>query len=340
MLGSDKFREALETIKASNNILITAHIRPDGDACGSVRGITYLAEVLGKKIHPLFLSQVSDWHNFLFEEEPDILGHSTAIEDLKEGLGKWADIDLVVICDTNSYTQLPIFEEWLRGYKKQGKKVLVFDHHITNDSIGDVELVDASSAACGEIVFEFLKFAQIKIPADVAEALFVSIASDTGWFRFGAKANEVYSRASELITLGASPVTIYQRLYQNFELPRLKLLARVLDGLELHLDKRVAVKTILQKDLIETNASPRDTQGIIEQGQKIGSVRVAVVLVEQEDSKIKVSLRSKGEVNVRKIAQKFGGGGHDFAAGVIIDSGIEEAKAMILEEIKKQFDAL
>ena len=303
-----------------------------------MRGVTHAAKVLGKNIHPLFLSQVSEWHKFLFEDEPDILGHSAGIEDLNKDSGKWADIDLVIICDTNSYTQLPIFGDWLKEYKEQGKKVLVFDHHITNDAIGDIELVDTSSVACGEIVFEFLKFAQIEIPADVAEALYVSIASDTGWFRFGAKASEVYSRASELITLGANPVKVYQRLYQNFELPRLKLLARVLDGLELHLDKRVAVKTILQRDLIETQASSRDTQGIIEQGQKIGSVRAAVVLVEQKDAKIKVSLRSKGEINVRKIAQKFGGGGHDFAAGVVLDTSIEDAKIMILDEIKKQFD--
>jgi len=338
MQSSNKYKEAIDLIRSSKDILVTSHVRPDGDSCGSVRGICCVAENLGVKIHPLFLSPVSYWHKFMFENTPAVLGETVQLVELGNASGDWGKIDLVIICDTNSYVQLPNFSEWLKKYKARGGKVLVFDHHITNDAIGDVEIIDTTAAACGEIVFELIKSASIQIDSGVAQALYVSLASDTGWFRFGSAPSVAYRRAAELIDLGAEPVKVYQRLYQNFELPKLKLMAKVLDGLELHLDERVAVKTIRQEDFASTGSSVRDTDGIIEQGQKIGSVKAAVLFVEQEDGRVKTSLRSKGEINVREIAQLYGGGGHDFAAGVMFDMAIEEAKTLVLAEMLKQFN--
>ena len=340
MVKRDDFTKALELIGCSNKVLITSHIRPDGDSCGSVRGMYSAVENMDKEARPVFLSPVSNWYKFMFDREIPILNEDFSIDDLRNGDNGWDSIDLVIICDTNSYVQLPEFADWLREYKSKDGKVLVIDHHITNDGLGDVELVDVKAAACGEIVYDFIASAGIKITSQVAEALFVAIASDTGWFRFGNRDGRVYRTAAGLIDFGVNPAVVYQKLYQNFELPKLKLLARVLDGLELHLDGRVAFKTVMQEDFEKTNASPRDTEGIIEEGQKIGSVRAAAMFVEQTDGKFKVSLRSKGEINVREIAQKYSGGGHDFASGVMLELNLDEAKKLILDEMKKQFEQI
>lgn len=340
MLRRSDFAKALELVETSKKILITSHVRPDGDACGSVKSMMMALESMGKEICPLFLSSVSNWYEFLFEKPVSILGEDVQLEELKQGTNGWAGIDLVVIIDTNSYVQLPVFEQWLRQYKEAGGKVLVLDHHMTSDSLGDIELVNSSAAAAAEVVYDFIAYSGIKITPEMATAMFVSMASDTGWFRFGNKDGRVYRRTAGLIDLGADPARLYQRLYQNFQLPKVKLLARVLEGLELHLDGRVAVKVVRQKDFKETGANRSDTQGIIEEGQKIGSVRAAAMLVEQEDGKFKCSLRSKGEINVRQIAQKYGGGGHDFAAGATFDVPLKDAVDAIIKEMKEQFDQM
>lgn len=340
MLQRSDFAKALDLVETSKKILITSHVRPDGDSCGSVKAMTLALNSMDKEVWPLFLSPVSQWYQFLFEAPISVLGDNVQLDDLRNGQNGWDEFDLVIIIDTNSYVQLPVFDEWLKEYKNRGGKVLVLDHHVTSDNLGDAELVNTEAAAAAEVVFDFIAYSGTKITPEMAKAMFVSLASDTGWFRFGNKDGRVYRRAAGLIDLGADPAKLYQKLHQNFLLPKVKLLAKVLEGLELYLDDKVAVKVVRQSDFQETGSNGRDTEGIIEEGQKIGSVRAAAMFVEQPDGRFKCSLRSKGEVNVRKIAQKYGGGGHDFAAGVIFDVPLDEAKNIVISELKDQFDAL
>ncbi len=331
MVDENKFKQAVDLINASKSVLITSHTRPDGDACGSVRALCDTLKSMGKNTYPLFLSPIASWYEFLFKSKVPILGNDVTPEQLNEE--PYASCDLVLIVDTNSYIQLPQFDEWL---KKTHKKVLVIDHHITGDNLGDIELIDTSAAAAGEIVYDLIKYAGWQIDPEIAESIFVALATDSGWFKFGNTDARIFRNAADLIEAGASPSNIYQKLYQSFLPQRMKLMVRMLESLQLHYDDRLAIQVIMRKDFDECGATGRDTENLIDECQRIGSVNMAVLLVELADGGFRASLRSKGNVDVRKIAQKYGGGGHTMASGVNLPGPLEKAKQIVLDEAKLQ----
>jgi phosphoesterase RecJ-like protein len=241
---------------------------------------------------------------------------------------------LIAIVDTNSTSQLPKFDEYL---KRNDKPVLVIDHHATSDGLGDVELVDSSAAATGLIILEMFKYAGWTITERIAEALFVAVATDTGWFRFSNTDGRTYRACAELIDAGAKPTPIYDNLFHNFSQARFRLMISMLDSLELHLDNRYAAMQITQQDFEQTGAEYHDTENLINEAQRIATVTTTALFIELKDGRIRCSLRSAGGLDVSQIAAKFGGGGHKQAAGSFLPGPLENARQLILNEITKAF---
>lgn len=328
MANTDAYQQALELIDKATNVLVTTHTKPDGDACGCVAVLTEVLRSRGKTVQPVLLSPAPQWYQFLFQEEIPVLQTDEQVDSLIAGaLG---DFDLIVIVDTNSYSQLPRFERYLR---QATAPVLVIDHHVTNDGLGHVQLVDPTAAAAGLVTYEFLRHAGWPLTGEMAEALFVAIATDTGWFQFNNTDSRTYRRSAELIDLGAAPAQIYDKLYHNFSYSRFKLMQAMLERLELHLDGRYAVQHLLQEDFARTGTTHQDTENLINECHRIGSVLVSTLLVELEDGRVRCSLRSRGAVDVSEIATKYGGGGHKMAAGTFLPGPIEHAKQLILDEV-------
>lgn len=332
MIKSNDFQKAVELINKSNDILLTTHTRPDGDACGSLVAMYDTLNALGKNVKLILLSGIPEWYEFLFAEKVPILGEDFTVEQLKQG--RFAEHDLVIIVDTNSYSQLPQFDQYL---KHTDKPVLVLDHHVTADGLGDVELVDTTAAATALIVFDLLKYANWLITEKIAQVLFVAIATDTGWFQFGNTDSRVHRSCAELIDAGVNPTQIYHDLYQNLSYQRFKLMTAMLNTLELHLDGRYATQHLLQADFEQTGAARKDTENLIDVCRRIGTVEVAALFVESANGRIKVSLRSRGAIDVSEIAAKFGGGGHKMAAGAHLPGPLENAKQVVFEQLKEQF---
>jgi len=329
------FQKAIELIDKSSSILITTHIQPDGDACGSLVAVRDTLSALEKKTELISPSELPEWYDFLFTEKPAILGKDVTIEQLKQG--QFFEPDLIVLIDVNSNNQLSKFSEYL---KQNDKPVLVIDHHVTNDGLGNVELIDTDAAATGIIVFDLLRYANWPVTDKIAQALFVAIATDTGWFRFPNTDNRAYQACADLTKAGANSPELYRRIYQNSSYQRLKLTAAMLNTLELHFDGRFATQYLLQQDFEQTGAELMDTENLVNECQRIGTVEAAALFVELKDGRIKCSLRSKGTINVRKIATKLGGGGHDMASGVHLPGPVEKAKELVLVEMAEQFKQL
>ncbi len=329
MITDEHKQAALELLDKSQRILITTHIKPDGDACGSVSGMAQALRGQGKHIRTLFLSRIPNWYAFLQSEPPVILGEDVTEEQLLSG--RWESFDLVVMVDVNSVSQLPVLSDYL---EKTGIPVLVIDHHATADHLGMVELVDSSAAAAGVLVYEFLKYAQWPIKERMAEALFVAIATDSGWFQFDNANGRVYRDCADLIDLGASPSQIYDKLFKNYSVARFKLMQTMLDRLELHFDDRFALQCIHKDDFVETGANYEDTENFINECHRIASVKASTLLVELEDGRIRCSLRSRGDVDVSQIACLYGGGGHKMAAGAFLPGPMDHAKALVLEHFQ------
>ncbi|MBN1816847.1 MAG: bifunctional oligoribonuclease/PAP phosphatase NrnA [Sedimentisphaerales bacterium] len=337
MVTETDFQQAIQLIERARHILMTCHTRPDGDAVGSMRAMMDVLTGLGKTVQPLLLSPLAPWYEFLFDERLPVLTDDISLEQLHNG--RLEACDLVLIIDTNSYVQLPEFDRWLR---ETHKKVLVVDHHVTGDNLGDVQLIDTAAAAAGEIVLDLIRHAGWPMTTSIAEALFVALSTDSGWFKFANADARLYRNAAELIEAGADPAAIYQKLYQNFSPARMQLMVRMLQSMELHGGGRVAIQHILRRDFDQTGATGRDTENLIDECQRIGSVEVAVLFVElgQDQSRghsgFRCSLRSKGHVDVRAIAQRYGGGGHTMASGVNMEGDLDRVKQIILDAISEQ----
>jgi len=327
------FQKAVELINKSNDILITSHTRPDGDACGCVTAMCEALGALGRNVTPLLLSPVPQWYEFLFTQKPAVLDEDIQLDALTAG--RFGQFDLVLIVDTNSHSQLAKFNDYL---KQNDAPVLVLDHHETSDGLGDVELIDSDAAATGLIVLDLLKYAGWPVTGKIAESLFVALATDTGWFQFRNTNSRVYRACAELIDAGVKPTQIYDHLYLNFSYPRFKLMAGMLDKLELHLDDRYAVMQITRQDFEQTGAEYNDTENLINECHRIGSIEASALFIELKDGRIRCSLRSRGPLDVSEIATKFGGGGHTMAAGTFLPGPLENAKQLILDQVSKRMD--
>ena len=338
MPNNTEYRAAAAVLDAAERILITTHMKPDGDACGCLRAVMDHLVLRGKTVYPLVLSPLASWYGELFDSPVPVLGNDITPEQLGQAYG---GCDLMVIVDTNSYIQLPGLEEFIKAARATGSpKILVIDHHITGDHLGDMELIDSQAAAAGELVFDLFKAGGWTITPRIAESIFIAVATDTGWFKYGNADSRIFHTAAELIGVGVHPNDVYRRLYQSFSPARLALMTRMLDHLALHAEGRIATQYILRRDFDETGASGPDTENLIDECQRIQTVEVAVLLVELADGKYRCSLRSKGGVDVRAIAQAYGGGGHTLAAGVTLPGPLEAAMGRLVGDIKRQMSEI
>jgi bifunctional oligoribonuclease and PAP phosphatase NrnA len=331
MINNRDFGKAVELIGKSENTLVVTHTRPDGDACGCVAAMCEAIAALGKNAKPLVLSPVPQWYAFLFAEKVAVLGEDVQLDELMA-----SRFNLIVIVDTNSLNQLPKFDEYL---KQADTPILVIDHHETSDGLGAVEVIDKSAAAAGLIVLDLFKHAGWPITQQIAEALFVAVTTDTGWFQFSNTNSRTLRACAELIDLGVKPIQIYATLYQNFSQERFALMVAMLDSLELHFDGRYAVMQITRQDFECTGAAYSDTENLINECNRIGTVRASALFIELKDGRIRCSLRSRGGPDVSQIAAKFGGGGHTMAAGTFLPGPLENAKELILIEVTKYINS-
>ena len=343
MINSDNFRKAIDLINQSSSILLTTHTKPDGDACGCLAAMAGVLASFGKKPQLLSLSPIPQWYEFLFSwwvTKIAVLGENVNAKELIGG--KLGSFDLIMIIDTDSLSQLEGFEQYL---KKVDTPILVIDHHQTGDGLacpergrgGSVNLIDRTAAATGLVIFDLLKYAGWPITEKIAQALFVATASDTGWFQFPNTDSRVFRCCAELIDAGVNVAENYHILFQNFSPQRLRLTAAMLNTLELHLDGRFATQYLLRKDFEQTGAADEDTENLINECYRISSVEVAALFVQLKDGRIKCSLRSNGVIDVCKIAEKFGGGGHKMAAGTHLQGPLKNAKQLILDAVSEQF---
>jgi len=331
MTKIDDFDKAVELIEKSENVLITAHEKPDGDACGCIVALCEVFRTLGKKTQPLFLSPLPAWYEFVPPERIPVLGRDVQKDDLTEGrLGKF---DLIIIVDANSHNQLPGLEKFLQ---QNEAPILVIDHHVTSDGLGDVELSDTSAAATGLIVLDLLKHAGWSVTEKMAEALFVATATDTGWFQFRNTDSRVHRACAEFIDAGAKPTHIYDSLYHNFSHARFRLMAAIFDSLELHLDDTYASMHVSLQDFERTGAGYSDTENLINECHRIATVKASALFIELEDGRVRCSLRSRGAIEVDQIAARFGGGGHKMAAGTYLPGPLENARKLVLDEVTKE----
>lgn len=313
-------------IAPCQNIVLTSHVRPDADAIGSEIGLCGFLEQLGKTVRIVNPSPTPRRLSFLDPASRIIHFNSGSKEDLILG----ADAHIVV--DTSAWGQLA---EVGRIFKRSSAVKIVIDHHVSSDNLEATVFKDVSAEASGTLIFRLGRALGLSLNPETATALFAAIATDTGWFRFPSTTSETYHIAGELMAAGVRPYYLYEQLYENYSLGRLKLISRVLSRVELECDGKMAYTYVQISDYGETQSEPTDTEDLVNECLGINGVEGAAIFVEQPTQMVKVSFRSHLGLDVARVAEQFKGGGHKQAAGAMVPGPISAAKVAVIAAMKE-----
>jgi len=337
----ENFTQAISLIESAKQILITCHVRPDGDGIGSIVALKNIIEKTARQnrrdceVQLLLLSKASQVYQFVFSEPPWILEQDITQQQIDAGeLDKF---DLIIVVDTSATRQLKGIADYLKkreqkaGSAQSGDcSVMIIDHHLSGDIRGDCRLINTKACAAGEIVYDLCQKANWPLDESSATALLAAIGTDTGWFRYENTTARTFEISAALVQAGAQPEKLYQKLCQNYPPERLRLVTLALETLELHAEDRLATMWITSRMLAQSGAKRAHIENIVNEPQQIGSVIAVLLFVELDDGGTRVSLRSKAVVDVNEVARQFGGGGHARAAGVTIELPLEEAQSQII----------
>lgn len=316
--------DIIDKIKSSKKIAITFHVSPDGDSIGSSLGFLCGLRSIKKDVYILCKEKLPDAFEFL-PNASEITGENVSISE---------DTDLLITLDCGDIERLN-YEKDDDDFKNRSYFVINIDHHLTNKSFGNLNYVDTNASSVGEIVYHFLKQMNIGISKEIAACLYTSLLTDTGSFRHSNTTKTTHLIAGELINTGIDFSEIHRRIFDNKKFEELKLQALVLNNMYLTCNNKLCVMKVTKAMIDEVGADEADTGDLVSIGLKVNTAEVCVLLKEKNDI-VKLSLRSKADVDVRKIAEKFDGGGHTKAAGLAMEKSIEDAEKIIVSEIEKE----
>jgi phosphoesterase RecJ-like protein len=313
----------VDLVRRHSRFLLTTHVRPDGDGLGSMLALAEALERLGKQAQLAIASSFPVRYAFLDPEKR--ITHFTLPGD------DFRAVDAALVLDTGTWNQLGVFGPF---FKALPAAKAVIDHHPTQDDLGAVRFVDTTAEATGRLVYEAVRALDVPLSATSAEALLTAVAMDTGWFRHSNTTAETFALASELVQAGARPDVLYDRLFEQSSLPRLKLIGLVLERLQVTARGQIAYTEIHRGDYEATGAQPQETEDLVNYTRSLAGVEVGLFFMEQPRGGVKVSFRSRARVDVRLVAEQFGGGGHRLASGATLEVSLEEARRRVLDAVK------
>ncbi len=308
--------DIVSAVKAAQNILVIAHIQPDGDTLGSSFAISRMIRKLGKRADIYCEDGIPKKYIDLFPDE--------VVSELNNG----SYYDLAIAVDCADRSRLGKAQKMFRNSEVS----INIDHHITNGKFGKLNYISDSSSV-GEIIFELMGAAGIEQDELSARYIYIAMATDTGNFTYSNTGRKCLLYASELIELFDIRETA-DILFRRRSLVLTQLIARALTRLELYKEGKIASVTLLQGDVKEFKASGADCENIVDFAREIEETKIAVFFREIKNG-IKISLRSKGAIDVGTVASSFGGGGHPNAAGCCVSGKLGEVKTKVIDMLKE-----
>lgn len=314
MGNPDNIQAVLGAIGRGTHFLVTAHVRPDGDAIGSMLAVGSLLEQLGKRGDLV----TSDRIPLIYRTLPG----AGRIRSLIRADGEYDGV-ILLECDSIERSRLAGLE---------GHFLINIDHHVSGKNFANVNWIDTDACSVAEMVYRLAQTAGVQITAEMATCLYTAVLTDTGSFCYHGTDAHTFALAQELVRHGADPVSIAEDVYFRNPTSKLLLLGAALSNL--HREGRIAWMWVTHTDMIRTCAAEEDCEGIANYAVSIAGVEIAVFLRELPDQRVRLSLRSKGQLNVAKVAERMGGGGHANASGCTLDGPLPNAMEMILNLLR------
>jgi phosphoesterase RecJ-like protein len=316
------YQDIGEVFAKHDSFVILSHVRPDGDAIGSQIALGMALEAAGKKVRLINEDGLPD--NLVFLPESQRIELPSA-EPL--------DVEVAIALDTATKPRLG--DNALHAASK-AKLWVNIDHHKSNPAYGDVNHIDPTSPATGQILYKLITALDLPLPDASRDAIYVAVSTDTGSFQYPSTTEETYLMAADLIRRGLDVGRINSLTYDHSPYRRVELMRALLNTLELTGEGRVAYWDLTNATAENLGLKPEDSEGMIDIIRGIDGVIVAVFFEELPDGKIRVSMRSKDpRVDACHVCMEFGGGGHALAAGIRMAGPLADAKERVLEAVKR-----
>lgn len=322
----DEIEKFISLIEQSSNFLIAAHANPDGDSISSQLALALVLTRIKKKVRIWSVFPVP--FNYTFLPGKEYWKTPPYNKNYKS--------DVIIILDSTDEERL---DNSIVIKMRNTSWIINLDHHISNKQYADINIVDVKASSCGEIIYGILKRLGIEITKDIAECIYVSMLTDTGGFRYRNTTTKVHRIIAELMETGIPVEKIFNNVYGNIPIKKIRLLTSGLNSLFFAYDNRVSGMILTREMFYKTGSSDNDVEGLIDSIRIISGVEIALLFIESvKKNIIKISLRSNNEnLDVNKLAKKFGGGGHPTASGAKVKGTLDKVKKEVLKEVEKEF---
>jgi len=318
-----------ELLKPGVNCVITTHYSIDGDAIGTEAALAEFIRQRGGNAQIVNHDPTPRIYRFL-ERGQNVVVWSPEARRLID------NADMIFIVDVAVWERVG---EPAEAMQQANATRVCIDHHATNGGIAELNLLDSSAAAAGMLVYDLIRSTGGEITPSIARALFVAIATDTGWFRFSNTSPDVLEAAAELTRAGVDVNEIYTLVYEQLRRERLALLSRGLAEFDTTEDGRIVWMALTRAMFEESGADDEDVEGLIDILRTISGVEVAILFRETADGRVRASMRSKETADVSRVAGKFGGGGHARSAGLNVQGTLDEIVPKVIEAAKEELSA-
>ena len=308
----------LKEIERREAFLLTSHARPDGDAIGSLLALYQLLRAKGKQVRVIMNDPVPLIYN--------PLPYSNVIEHLHTVPEDAPQTAVILECDSVQRTRLEDLEQ---------RFLINIDHHSSARTFADVNWIDSQACAVGEMIHRLVSAAGVRVTSEMATCLYTAVLTDTGSFCFNGTNARTFQLAGELVQSGANPADIAHGVYFSNPASKMRLLGAALSNL--HREGALAFMHISLAEMERSGGLEEDCEGLVNYALSIEGVEVALFFREIPDGRYRVSLRSKGRVNVASVAEQFGGGGHQCASGCAVSGPLATSLDLILGQLRGVF---
>jgi bifunctional oligoribonuclease and PAP phosphatase NrnA len=320
MTTNPELQKIVEAIRAKQRFVISSHSRPDGDSIGSQMAAAYALQALGKQVTVVNA-----------DPAPPPLMQFPGVQQIRIAGRAEGEFDAAIImeCGDLARTGVAGLERFF---------VINIDHHPGNTAYGQLNWFDSTAAACGEQVFDLVRALKVPLTRDIATHIYLAILTDTGSFHYSSISPRTFDICRETLEAGVDPVLVARNVYDSNNMGRLKLFGSVLSAMQLDPTARIAIVYLDHEMARQAGGTYEDTEGIINLPLTVKEIQAVVFFKQTQGDEYRVSMRSKGAIDIGAVAKEFGGGGHRNAAGCTVTGPLASLQATFIEKIEEAID--
>jgi bifunctional oligoribonuclease and PAP phosphatase NrnA len=312
---SPELQQIVDAIQARQRFVISSHSRPDGDSIGSQLAMALALRALGKQV--VVVNK---------DPAPGPLLQFPAVSSIEiaEAVTGAYDAAIIMECGDLARTGVAGLDRFF---------VINIDHHPGNTGYGQLNWFDPTAAACGEMIFDLIDALGVPLQVDIATHIYLAILTDTGSFHYSSISPRTFAICGRTLEAGVDPVRVARNVYDSNNMGRLKLFGSVLSSMQIDPTGRIAIVYLDHEMAREAGGTYEDTEGLINLPLTVKEIEAVVFFKQNEGEEYRVSMRSKGDIDIGAIAKQFGGGGHKNAAGCTVSGPIDALQKMFVERI-------